>query len=121
VARSQVAAQLAAVPGGDALLAAFDAAMQEFAAGRPVPTDERFPEGMQMLILGLTNPANQPFARELWVTDPSALLAMITAPVLIAIGKKDIQVDWLVFIGLAHLINWPILRALSPTPEPARR
>src|SRR5690349_1767715 len=54
VVRSQVAAQLAAMPEGDALLAAFDAAMQEFAAGRPVPMDERFPEGIRMLILGLT-------------------------------------------------------------------
>src|SRR5689334_21743843 len=69
VVRSQVAAQLAAVPEGDALLAAFDTAMQEFAAGRPVPMDERFPEGIRMLILGLTNPVNQPFARELWVAD----------------------------------------------------
>ena len=56
--------------------------------------DERFPDGMRMLILGLTNPANQPFARELWVTDPAALLARFTAPVLIVIGKQDIQVDW---------------------------
>jgi pimeloyl-ACP methyl ester carboxylesterase len=94
VARSQVAAQLAAVPEGDALLAAFDAAMQEFAAGRPVPDDRRLPEGIRMLILGLTNPVNQPFARELWVTDPAALLGRIAVPVLIVIGKQDIQVDW---------------------------
>jgi pimeloyl-ACP methyl ester carboxylesterase len=94
VARSQVAAQLAAVPEGDALLATFDAAMQEFAAGRPVPVDERFPEGIRMLIGGLTSPVNQPFARELWVTDPAALLERSTAPVLILIGKQDIQVDW---------------------------
>jgi uncharacterized protein len=94
VARSQVAAQLAAVPEGDALLTAFDAAMQEFVAGRPVPVDERFPQGIRMLILGLTSPINQPFARELWVTDPAALLERITAPVLIVIGKQDIQVDW---------------------------
>jgi hypothetical protein len=47
-----------------------------------------------MLIGGLTNPVNQPFARELWVTDPAALLARIAAPVLILIGKQDIQVDW---------------------------
>jgi pimeloyl-ACP methyl ester carboxylesterase len=94
VARSQVTAQLAAVPEGDTLLAAFDAAMQEFAAGRPVPLDERFPEGIRMLILGLTSPVNQPFARELWVTDAAALLERITVPVLIVIGKQDIQVDW---------------------------
>jgi pimeloyl-ACP methyl ester carboxylesterase len=94
VARSQVVAQLAAVPDGDVLLPAFDAAMQEFTAGRPVPVDERFPEGIRMLILGLANPANQPFARELWVTDPAVLLARITVPVLIVIGKQDVQVDW---------------------------
>jgi hypothetical protein len=75
-------------------LAAFDAAMQAFAAGRPVPVDERFPDGVRMLIGGLTSPVNQPFARELWVTDPAALLAQIAVPVLIVIGKQDIQVDW---------------------------
>lgn len=94
VARSQIAAQLADVPAGDALLATFDAAMQEFAAGRPVPVDDHFPEGMRMLLLGLTNPVNQPFARELWVADPAALLAQINTPVLIVIGKQDIQIDW---------------------------
>jgi pimeloyl-ACP methyl ester carboxylesterase len=94
VVYSQVAAQLAALPDKDALLTAFDAAMQEFAAGRPVPVDERFPEGVRMLIGGLTSPVNQPFARELWVTDPAALLERIAAPVLILIGKQDIQVDW---------------------------
>lgn len=94
VVRSQVAAQLAVVPNGDALLAAFDTAMQAFVAGRPVPESDQFPEGLRMLILGLTNPLNQPFARELWATDPAALLAQISVPVLIVIGKKDIQVDW---------------------------
>lgn len=94
VVRSQVAAQLAALPQGDALLAAFDGAMQKFATGQPVPIDQRFPEAVQMLIAGLTSPVNQPFARELWVADPAALLARITVPVLILIGKRDIQVDW---------------------------
>jgi hypothetical protein len=47
-----------------------------------------------MLILGLTHPGNQPFARELWVTDPAALLARVSAPVLIVIGKQDLQIDW---------------------------
>jgi hypothetical protein len=43
---------------------------------------------MRMLILGLTNPTNQPFARELWVTDPAALLARFIAPLLIVIGSR---------------------------------
>lgn len=94
VVRSQVAAQLAGAPGGDELLAAFDAFIQEYTAGRPIQADERFPEGMRMLILGLTAPGNQPFARELWVTDPAALLVELSTPTLVLIGKKDIQVDW---------------------------
>jgi|APCry1669189070_1035195.scaffolds.fasta_scaffold00036_7 uncharacterized protein len=94
VARGQIAAQLAVVPGGDALLAAFDAVMAEFVAGRPVQVDAQLPEGMRMLIQGMTHPANQPFARELWSTDPAALLAQLSTPTLVVIGKQDIQVDW---------------------------
>jgi pimeloyl-ACP methyl ester carboxylesterase len=94
LARSQVAAQLAAVPDGGAWLAAYDAAIEAFVAGRPVQVDENLPESMRALLLGLTNPLNQPFARELWSADAAALLAKVTAPVLIVIGKKDIQVDW---------------------------
>ena len=47
-----------------------------------------------MLLQGLTAPANLPFARELWSADPAAWLAQVTVPVLIVIGKKDLQVDW---------------------------
>jgi hypothetical protein len=46
------------------------------------------------VILGITQPVNQPFARELWEFKPVESLANITVPVLIVIGKKDIQVDW---------------------------
>jgi pimeloyl-ACP methyl ester carboxylesterase len=94
LARAQLAAQLGAVPGGDQLLAVYDAAMADFAADRPVQVDEGLPEALRMVILGVTNPFNQPFARELWVTDPLAWLAEVSAPVLILIGKQDIQVDW---------------------------
>lgn len=94
VARSQIAAQLAVVPGGEPLLAVYDKAMADFAADRPVTADESLPEMMRMLILGVTNPINQPFSRELWTLEPLALLQQVTVPVLIVIGKKDIQTDW---------------------------
>ena len=94
VARGQIAAQLAAVPGGDTLLAAYDAAMADFAAERPVQIDESLPETLRMVIGGVTLPHNLPFARELWVTDPIQLAATITVPLLVIIGKKDVQVDW---------------------------
>lgn len=94
VARGQIAALLAPMPGGEALLATYDDAMEDFAAERPVKVDESLPESVRSLILGLTVPHNQPFARELWTTNPAVLAAKITVPILIVIGKKDLQVDW---------------------------
>ena len=75
-------------------MGAYDAAMADFAAGRPVSVDANLSEYLRNLILAITNPVNQPFARELWITNPRTLLAKVTAPVLILIGKQDIQVDW---------------------------
>jgi uncharacterized protein len=92
--RTQIAAQLAAVPGGDAFLAAYDAAIDDFMHERPVQVDETLPDGLKQLISALTLPLNQPFARELWGYDPLTRLAEIPVPTLIVIGKKDIQVDW---------------------------
>jgi alpha-beta hydrolase superfamily lysophospholipase len=94
LARSQIAAQMGAVPGGDAILAAFDAVMAEFMAGRPVPVSEALPAGLQQVVLAITQPANQPFSRELWVYNPVVKLAQVAVPVLCVFGKKDIQVDW---------------------------
>jgi len=94
LAHSQLAAQLGAVPGGDLMLSGFDSAMKEFLAGRPVPVNDNMPDGLRQVILGITHPANQPFARELWVFNPVARLAEVSVPVLIVLGKKDIQVDW---------------------------
>jgi pimeloyl-ACP methyl ester carboxylesterase len=94
VARGQIAAQLAAAPGGDAFLAAYDSAMADFAAGRPVNVDDSLPEMLRMVIGAASAPMNLPFTRELWVTDPTQLAASVTVPVLVLIGKKDVQVGW---------------------------
>lgn len=94
LAHSQIAAQLGAVPGGDALIAAYDAAIVEFIAGRPVPVNDTLPEGLRQVIQGITQPVNLPFARELWIYNPITALAEVKVPVLIVLGKKDIQVDW---------------------------
>ncbi len=93
VARSQVAAQAAGVPNGEALLLLYDAAIARFLAGEPVAPDPALPEGFQMLLQALETPANLPFARELWTTN-AALLRQVDVPVLIIIGKKDLQIDW---------------------------
>jgi alpha-beta hydrolase superfamily lysophospholipase len=94
IARSQVAAQVAGLPNGEAAMAAYDAAIARFIAAEPFTPDPSLPPVAQMLLQGLASPANLPFARELWIADAAALLEQIQVPVLIVIGKKDIQVDW---------------------------
>ncbi|HEX7597026.1 MAG TPA: alpha/beta hydrolase [Polyangia bacterium] len=94
VAHSQIAAQLAAVPGGEQMLALYDQAIQDFMAGREVNIDPSLPDGLRNLILSVSAPINQPFSRELWMADVAELLPKIDCPVLILLGKKDIQVVW---------------------------
>jgi hypothetical protein len=94
VARSQLAEQAAAIPDGDRLMDRYDAAIARFLAEEPTALDPALPEGVRMLLQSLETPANLPFARELWKADPVALLGQVYAPVLIEIGKRDIQVDW---------------------------
>ncbi len=94
VAHAQIEAQLQPLPGGEKWLASYDAAMADFMAGRPVKIDEDLPQGLRNMIQGLINPVNLPFTRELWQAEPAALLKKVAVPVLIVIGKKDVQVDW---------------------------
>jgi len=94
VARSQILAQTANLENGDLLMNEYDAAIAAFMADEPVAPDPSLPEGMRGLLLSLTAPVNLPFSRELWSSDPAALIAKVTEPVLVVIGKKDIQADW---------------------------
>ncbi len=94
VARWQLAAQAAAVPQGEALLDLYDQAVARFQAGESARPDPILPQGVKDLIAALESPANLPFSRELWSAESVSLLVRVTVPVLIAIGKKDIQVDW---------------------------
>jgi pimeloyl-ACP methyl ester carboxylesterase len=94
VARSQLAAQAKSFPNGDQLLALYDTAVARFLDGEPAAPDPALPEGVRNLIAALENPYNLPFARELWTADAAAPLTEVRVPVLIVIGKKDLQVDW---------------------------
>ena len=94
VARSQLAEQAARIPNGEALLALYDAAIARFLAGESIAPDPALPEGVQMLLRSLETPANLPLARELWMANAAPLLKQVDIPVLVIIGKKDVQVDW---------------------------
>jgi uncharacterized protein len=94
VTRSQLAAQAKSVPNGEHLLGLYDSAVARFLAGEPAAPDPSLPEGVRSLIAALESPFNLPFARELWTADAAAPLREVRVPVLIVIGKKDLQVDW---------------------------
>jgi uncharacterized protein len=94
VARSQLAAQAKGIPNGEAFLGLYDDAVARFLAGEPAAPDPALPEGVRTLIASLENPYNLPFARELWTADGAAPLEKVRVPVLVIIGKKDLQVDW---------------------------
>ena len=93
LARTQIAAQLAGVPGGEEMLASYDAAMADFAADRPVNVDSSLPEALRNVILGVT-----PRAINLSLASYGLRIRcrcwLRQRPVLIVIGKKDVQVDW---------------------------
>ena len=93
VARAQIAAQAAGVPNGQALLALYDEAIARFRAGEPAAPDPALPRGVRDLVHGLDAPINLPFARELWGADGADLLRQVGVPVLVVIGRRDIQVD----------------------------
>jgi hypothetical protein len=94
VAHNQIENQIKTLPNADALMKRYDDAVAAFVSGKPVEPDKSLPEGFQKLLLALTNPANLPFSRELWTYNPSEYVAKVQEPILVIIGKKDIQVDW---------------------------
>lgn len=110
VARAQVAALAAGMPDSEELMAVYDAAIARFGAAQPFTPDPALPQAAQLLLRGLSTPANLPFARELWSADAAALLKQIQVPVLIVIGKKDVQVDW-------QADGEPLQRAAAGKPD----
>lgn len=110
VARSQLAAQAKGIPNAAHLLGLYDAAVARFLAGEPAAPDPALPEGVRTLIASLESPFNLPFARELWTADAIAPLEEVRVPVLIIIGKKDVQVDW-------QADGKPLQRAAAGRPE----
>lgn len=110
VTRSQLAAQAKGIPNGESLLGLYDAAIARFLAGQRAAPDPALPEGVRSLVSALESPYNLPFARELWTADAAAPLKEVRGPVLIVIGKKDLQVDW-------QADAEPLQRAVTGRPD----
>lgn len=94
LARTQIAAQLAGTPGADEIMKLYDEAVDGFLATGTMKPDSSLPEGIKLFLASLVNPASMPFTLELWQRDITPDLKKINVPVLVIIGRKDIQVDW---------------------------
>ncbi|MEO7964959.1 MAG: alpha/beta hydrolase, partial [Gemmatimonadaceae bacterium] len=77
----------------ETILAGYDEAIERFGKGEEMNPDPTLPPGILGLLQALTTPMNLPFTRELWITNGADLLHGVDVPVLVMIGKKDMQVD----------------------------
>jgi len=92
--RSQIFDQIKHLPNADNLMKSYDDAIAQFLANKPIVMDASLPEGIKQLLRSLETPANLPFSRELWMYKLSEHIENVNEPILVVIGKKDIQVDW---------------------------
>ncbi|HSD57441.1 MAG TPA: hypothetical protein VLB04_04600 [Methanotrichaceae archaeon] len=92
--RSQIFAQIKHLPNAEILMKHYDDAIASFLANKPMVIDGSLPEVIKLLLHSLENPANLPFSRELWTYSLAEHIAKVKEPILVVIGKKDIQVDW---------------------------
>lgn len=94
VARTQFLSQSRSFPNGETLMRHYDEAIAEFLAARPIFIDPILPKAMEPFFRSLESPNNLPFSRELWTYNLPVHVSRIADPILVVIGKKDIQVDW---------------------------
>ena len=92
--RSQLVNQSKSIPNAEALLDVYDKSIAQFAAGEAVTIDPTLPDGVKLLLKSLETPANLPFSRELWKYSLAEHISKVEEPILVLIGKKDIQSDW---------------------------
>ncbi len=94
VARKQLASQIGTLNNSDLVLKLYDEAVSEFLSGKKMNVDERLPDPVKRFLYSLEAPANLPFTRGLWAYRLADSISSISEPILVIIGKKDIQVDW---------------------------
>jgi len=94
LARSQIFDQMKNLPNVELIMKPYDDTIAQFLANKPMTIDPSLPEGIKMILQSLETPANLPFSRELWMYKLSEYITKIKKPILVIIGKKDIQVDW---------------------------
>ncbi len=94
VTHTQLEAQIAPLPNAGEIMAGYDKLMADFLDGKPFVADPALPDGFNNLVKGFYAPINLPFTRELFQFNAAPVLAKMTVPTLVVIGKKDVQIDY---------------------------
>lgn len=94
IANWQVISQADGLPNREDLVSRYNKLIERFEAGLPFEADPQLPEGVNNVVAALSAPVNQPFSREFWSFIPTEYIRKIDVPILIVIGKKDLQTDW---------------------------
>jgi hypothetical protein len=94
LARVQLSKQFEPLPDGELVMKYYDGAIAQFIIGKPITPNPSLPEVLKNMLQSLETPANLPFVRELWAYSLADHIAKVNEPLLVVIGKKDIQVDW---------------------------
>ena len=92
--RSQLSKLYESLPDRELVMKHYDEAIARFLAKEPFTVDPSLPDLMKTVLLSLETPANLPFGRELWAYRLVDHVAKVKEPLLVVIGKKDIQIDW---------------------------
>jgi pimeloyl-ACP methyl ester carboxylesterase len=90
----QIISQAAPFSNKEDLISRYKKLIERFENGLPFEPDPVLPEGVNQAIAALSAPGNQPFSREFWAFKAADYVEKIDVPMLIIIGKKDLQVDW---------------------------
>lgn len=94
VARTQFLEQSKSTSNGEIFMKHYDEAIADFLAARPIVIDPSLPKGIVPFFRSIESPNNLPFSRELWIYNLPDHISKISDPILVVIGKKDIQVNW---------------------------
>jgi len=94
IGRGQIFSQIRTLPNAEILIKPYDEAIAEYVSNKPMVVSPSLPDGIKRVLRSLENPANLPFGRELWAYSLAEHIGKVNEPMLVLIGKKDLQTDW---------------------------
>ena len=86
--------KLGLLPKENQVMKYYDKAVADFINGKSMTMDKSLPKSIKRMLSSMETPTNLPFSRELWTYSLPEHVTDVVVPILVLIGKKDIQVGW---------------------------